>query len=530
MTRIKFLIFGLVAVGAVAAHLLMASGAVVSKIADQGATATLGAASAVQVRLEAIRSELQAAALKVASHSSLWGRSGAPSAERVNQFRAAALEALPESLKAGAIVGLITEAGSMISKGEAPEAMPEGVDAKALAQPSSTVEVFGAIHHVVALPLHALDKADAKVVGSAFIAVPATLSADALAAVVKDHQLTGVGLAVGGTVVVSGGDKMLVDKAAKSGKANSTAAVESGEVVAMGPLKFPLGGAATLAVGAQREVGPWNVIAVQSVRAALEPVANDQKASFFVLVGLLLATVAFVALGGGEAPRPAMSIGSMPSVAPQLGMQRKVDTAPAPVPAGTHAPPKETTADDFNFDSKPTGQVPPPPPPPAAPPPPPEGFEDGEQRTTAYPAHMAAAMVAQDPMSLIGGGGAQEEFSQDSTRVAAVPQDLLRAAARSGADEASASKTSPGALPKMASVAPMAQDPDEAHFQEVFKEFVSVREKCNEPADGLTYDRFLVKLKKNREQLVQKYNCKTVRFQVYVKDGKAALKASPVKE
>ena len=38
------------------------------------------------------------------------------------------------------------------------------------------------------------------------------------------------------------------------------------------------------------------------------------------------------------------------------------------------------------------------------------------------------------------------------------------------------------------------------------------------------------KLRKNREQLVQKYACRTVRFAVYVKDGKAALKATPVKD
>ncbi|MCA3016919.1 MAG: cell division protein FtsK, partial [Myxococcaceae bacterium] len=71
---------------------------------------------------------------------------------------------------------------------------------------------------------------------------------------------------------------------------------------------------------------------------------------------------------------------------------------------------------------------------------------------------------------------------------------------------------------------------EERHFQEVFKDFVATREKCNEPADGLTYDKFKAKLLKNKEQLVQKYACKSVRFQVYVKDGKAALKATPVKE
>ena len=35
------------------------------------------------------------------------------------------------------------------------------------------------------------------------------------------------------------------------------------------------------------------------------------------------------------------------------------------------------------------------------------------------------------------------------------------------------------------------------------------------------------KLAKNRDALTQKYACRTVRFQVYVKNGKAALKALP---
>jgi hypothetical protein len=74
------------------------------------------------------------------------------------------------------------------------------------------------------------------------------------------------------------------------------------------------------------------------------------------------------------------------------------------------------------------------------------------------------------------------------------------------------------------------QDSEEQHFEEVFREFIATRERCGEPADGLTYDKFVPKLRKNKEQLVQKYNCKTVRFTVYVKDGKAALKATPVKE
>jgi hypothetical protein len=109
-----------------------------------------------------------------------------------------------------------------------------------------------------------------------------------------------------------------------------------------------------------------------------------------------------------------------------------------------------------------------------------------------------------------------------------IPQELLLAAAR---QELEAPRPAPlpplPAPPPPAATGPAA---DEAHFEEVFREFIATRERCGEPADGLTYDKFVAKLRKNREQLVQKYACRTVRFQVYVKEGKAALKATPVKD
>ncbi|HEY6098315.1 MAG TPA: MXAN_5187 C-terminal domain-containing protein, partial [Anaeromyxobacter sp.] len=70
---------------------------------------------------------------------------------------------------------------------------------------------------------------------------------------------------------------------------------------------------------------------------------------------------------------------------------------------------------------------------------------------------------------------------------------------------------------------------EESHFQQVFQEFLRTRATCGEPSEGLTYDKFRLKLDGNKAALVSKYACKTVRFQVYVKDGKAALKATPVK-
>ncbi len=146
----------------------------------------------------------------------------------------------------------------------------------------------------------------------------------------------------------------------------------------------------------------------------------------------------------------------------------------------------------------------------------------------------------------------------ETTRVAAIPRELLQEAARPATQEnMPAVITRPMAPPPQApSVAPVpwndtpapaialpgsayqafasnAADPfseEEYHFQEVFREFVLTRERCMEPSDGLTYDKFVQKLRKNKEQLMAKYTCRTVKFQVYVKENKAALKATPVKD
>lgn len=70
---------------------------------------------------------------------------------------------------------------------------------------------------------------------------------------------------------------------------------------------------------------------------------------------------------------------------------------------------------------------------------------------------------------------------------------------------------------------------EEAHWRQVFQDFLRTRTSCGEPSEGLTYDKFRIKLEGNKAALVSKYACRTVKFQVYVKDGKAALKATPVK-
>lgn len=74
-----------------------------------------------------------------------------------------------------------------------------------------------------------------------------------------------------------------------------------------------------------------------------------------------------------------------------------------------------------------------------------------------------------------------------------------------------------------------AEGGESGYFRQIYEEFVELKRKCGESVDGLTYEKFEGKLRQNRDQLIDKYGCKSVKFQVYVKDGKAALKATPVK-
>lgn len=76
---------------------------------------------------------------------------------------------------------------------------------------------------------------------------------------------------------------------------------------------------------------------------------------------------------------------------------------------------------------------------------------------------------------------------------------------------------------------PAAQDPA-AEWQAVYEEFIRTKRECGEPTDGLTFEKFQQTLKKNRDALIQRHGCKRVKFSVYVKEGRASLKATPVRD
>jgi hypothetical protein len=72
-----------------------------------------------------------------------------------------------------------------------------------------------------------------------------------------------------------------------------------------------------------------------------------------------------------------------------------------------------------------------------------------------------------------------------------------------------------------------AADPD-ASFYQVFQAYVLVRERCRESVEGLSYEQFRQRLQESREKIMRDHGCRGVDFQVYIKEGRAALRATPI--
>jgi hypothetical protein len=124
-------------------------------------------------------------------------------------------------------------------------------------------------------------------------------------------------------------------------------------------------------------------------------------------------------------------------------------------------------------------------PPPAPPPPPP-----------APPAPRTGPMI-----------GGDDQDDEEATMVGNVPPEVLAAA-----------------------TGEHRTDPETSEWLVVYEEFVRTKKQCGEATDGLTFEKFQHTLKKNRDALMQRHGCKRVKFSVYVKEGRASLKATPVKD
>jgi hypothetical protein len=69
----------------------------------------------------------------------------------------------------------------------------------------------------------------------------------------------------------------------------------------------------------------------------------------------------------------------------------------------------------------------------------------------------------------------------------------------------------------------------EVYYRSIFDQFVETKIACGEPIEGFTYEKFAKKLRKQSDDLMARPDVADVQFSVYVKDGKAALRAKVVK-
>ena len=106
--------------------------------------------------------------------------------------------------------------------------------------------------------------------------------------------------------------------------------------------------------------------------------------------------------------------------------------------------------------------------------------------------------------------------------------DALEESAPEGYDEPTRVVPIPGDLLEAAQGKVDPSEKREAGLRRLFNDFRSTKVQCGESVEGLTFDKFKASVDKSRSAILQKQKCKDVQFSVYVKAGKAALKATPI--
>ncbi|MEY4544642.1 MAG: hypothetical protein RL685_837 [Pseudomonadota bacterium] len=70
----------------------------------------------------------------------------------------------------------------------------------------------------------------------------------------------------------------------------------------------------------------------------------------------------------------------------------------------------------------------------------------------------------------------------------------------------------------------------EPEWTQVYHDFVRLKTDCGEATEGFTFERFTQELRKNRDKLRRDHGVQRVHFSAYVKQGRAALKAKPIRD
>ena len=278
---------------------------------------------------------------------------------------------------------------------------------------------------------------------------------------------------------------------------------------------------------AKLKKGELDLLQLPRFRGGYRPIGQDLNAGIQRVAekggGAIRKEADLESILGPTPAQPAMSAFSFP----QPGDMPPPSAVSRPGPPGPPAPssaravgPVPMSSPNVGAMGAPAGPPKPPPkaPPPKPPPPKPAaGAPAGLEAVPPAPATSpSVTAVAAAPTNGFP-SPSQNDHEELKTTVGPPPQELLNRSA-----------TSSG-LMKAAEQAAAGGD-EGAEWLQVYEEFLRTKKECGEPTDGLTFDKFRQTLRKNRDALIQRHGCKRVKFSVYVKEGRASLKATPVKE
>ncbi len=235
-------------------------------------------------------------------------------------------------------------------------------------------------------------------------------------------------------------------------------------------------------------------------RGAYRPLARDVNAGIQRIVEK----------GGGLARRPA----DLESILGPVPVQPSMSAFSFPLAGGSPAPPSTRGNPGLQLAPPPAPAPPAPPPPPfppsSAPSSPPSHASSNAARPPGLPS-LGASIVPTPSVPPLGqsipipASSLRARREEDLTQITSPNADLIAASGASGVEGA-------------------------VEWYRVFQEFLETKRACGETTETLTFDRFQQTLTKNRDALIERHGCKHVRFAVYVKEGRASLKAIPVRE
>jgi hypothetical protein len=202
-------------------------------------------------------------------------------------------------------------------------------------------------------------------------------------------------------------------------------------------------------------------------------------------------SIGFEQMFGDASSQPSMSAFGVPPSAPAAAQEPAPLTASAPGQPAAVSPPRRPPRSAAQA-------VEPPPPLPAEP-----AFAGAFSGGTVVGvgAYAGAAGGAVEPMHAAGANPAMARMPE------AVPVDM-------------------GHSPSLNGV-PQEIEPE---WTQVYQDFVRIKQDCGEAVEGFTFERFTQTLRKNRDTLMREHGVQHVQFSAYVKQGRAALKAKPVRQ